>query len=324
MKLLLLSAALLLAVPVSSRADDYVQGADGFFYLNGVAYTRTFVNGYYYIERGCRYWYPGSYSYTKVVKTAATNPNDWRQEIAKAARERLEHQNFLESLRFAGLNAPAQPNVLGGYGSSHSIGTYGAQGNTVYGYSLNSIADLYGSTDLNALYLQAARLVQGAQSLAGQGSADFAGLVNAEGANRARVAEIIAKGQAAEKALQALNGPPVKVEQKTQFTFRIGADGKPVIEESDPVVAPRVDVFKTWNGQAQVCAQCHFGDKAALKGGFDISSWPSLPMSKKLEYVQTRLLSKDPAKIMPPPGKGPSLKESDVIDYWLKVQPAKP
>lgn len=294
------------------RANGYVLQSDGYYYNAGVAYSRSYVAGYYYYSGGCKYWQPGYYNYSavQVVKPAA-NPNDWRQEIAKAARERLEHQNFLESLRFAGLDA--KPGLASGYNAygSLQIGNYGVSGSTLYGYSLSTLADLYGKDDIAALFQQAARLTENAQGLAGQANQGFNERLGQESASRARVAEIVALGQ--------LLGQMRASKTEAKLEFKIGPDGKPEL-----LPPPQEgDVFKRWNAQAQQCAQCHFGaDKANLKAGFDISTWPGLPSEKKMEYTIKHLLTKDPAKMMPRTADnkpGTPIPEKDVLDLWLRV-----
>lgn len=308
---------------IPGNAADFQLASDGYYYSAGIPHTRSWVNGYYYIQNGCRYWQPGYWDYAKVEVTIkpAANPNDWRTEIAKATKERLEHQNFLESLKFAGLDAPATAYrglSLHGYGSVQ-LGQYGVNGNTLYGYSLQSLSDVYGSSDFLGVGLQQYnRSLDKLGDLHGQSLAGLGQLLSSEGANRAKVADIIAVGQ----LLQTLRQSDKPAASKSEFHFRVGPDGKAeVIPAPDTSVKP--DVYKAWQAQAQdQCASCHFGARESLKGGFDIASWPGLPVAKKMELASKHLLTKNPADLMPrdkdnKPGK--PLKESDVLDLWLKV-----
>lgn len=306
MKLLCAVIAMTLAT-IDLHADDHVQGSDGFFYLNGVAHSRTFVAGHYYYSNGCRYWSPGYYNYVRVEKAAA--PADWRAKLLDIKKEQVEQQNYLDSLKFLGLDSPSY-NRLSGYGSLQ-IGNYGANGSTVYGYSLASLADIYGKEDLAALFQQAARLTENAQSLAGQAHTGF----DARMAQRLSGAENVAKVLAATELLKSLQSGN---QASAKFEFRVDQGKAELLPEPKGG-----SVFERWNAQAQQCAACHFGaGKADLKGGFDISTWPGLSTEKKMEYAIKYLLTKDETKRMPrtADGKpGPAIKEEDVIALWLKV-----
>lgn len=305
----------LLFIPSLSTASEYVLGTDGLYYWEGVPYSRTFVAGYYAVDhRGCRTWVPGYYSYAKVVVAAkaATNPNDWRQQLLKIKQEQVEHQNYLDSLRFLGLDAP-QKQITSLYGqASVQVGNYGVNGTTIYG--LSSLNDVYGSDFLGIGLQQYNRGLDRVQDLHGSALAGLGQLLSTEGANRARVAEIVAVGQ----LLQSLRQEG-KLEAKSEFKFKLTPEGK---AELIPV-EPKQDVFKEWNKQAnEKCASCHFGDRASLKGGFDISTWPGLPASKKMDIAVKYLLTTDQTKIMPrtSDGKpGTPISERDVMDIWMRV-----
>ena len=304
---------LVLLLPSVSRGSDYVLASDGYYWLDSVAYTRTYVNGHSYYSGGRCYWSPGYYSYSKVViNKPATNPNDWRQEIAKAARERLEHQNFLESLKFAGLDAPrtAVNYGVGGYGSLQ-IGNYGVSGNTIYGtqQSLISLSDVYNSGDLATFYQQASRLAENAQSLAGQANLSFSDRLAQYQAGQAKVAEIVALGQ----LLQSMRTQSAtKTEAKLEFKFN--KDGK-----LEVLPEPKVedgDVFKKWNTSAQRCSNCHFGVRENIKGGFDISTFPRMTRDQQMAVIGRLMLPKSDPKHMPKDGTPLSAAE---LKFWLDM-----
>lgn len=317
---------MLLLAPNPLSGTEYTLHSDGYYYSSGVPYSRTWVGGYYYWHGGYRYYQDGYYQYTPVKIVEKTTeklvPLDWRTKLLELRKEQIEQQNYVDSIKFLGLENPYKyPLPLGVYGHSVSvIGTYGVQGSTFYGVqpSLNSLTDLYGTADPNVNWQQLARILEGTQSLLGQGTKDFGDLLGRDTDNRARIAEIVAKGQALDRVLR--DSP--KTETK-QFNFKIGQDGKIEKNTLELLPSPKGDIYQRWSAQAQGCANCHFGDKKS--GGFDIASWPGLPKAKKLEYAANRLLTNDPDKLMTPTktasNPGQPIPEADVLSLWLKVEP---
>lgn len=315
-----LLTALLFTASLAS-ASSYVLQSDGYYYADGVPYSRTWVEPYYYWHNNCRYYQAGYWQYTRVKVIEKTvektvekaTPLDWRTKLLELRKEQIEQQNYVDSIRFLGLDAPYQPRLLSGYGQITSvIGTYGAQGATQYGYSVNSLADFYGVNDTTIQWQQLARILEGTQGILGQGTADYMAILGREGDNKARVAEIIAKGQVIDRVLRE----SAKTETK-KIDFKIGPEPK-----NEAVVPERgSSVYKTWQAQAQGCANCHFGQNP--KGGFQIASWPGLPAQKKAELAAKHLLTNDPAKLMTPtrtdadPGK--PLDPKDVVNVWMAV-----
>jgi hypothetical protein len=188
----------------------------------------------------------------------------------------------------------------GGYGAN-GVGSYGASGNTLYGYSVQTLKDYYGSTDLNALYQAASRLTQGAQGLAGQAHTEFSQLVGQAGDNAGRVAEILARSQAAANALNATDPQARTRESSSTTVIRSGTGTPPAVPLPDPPVtgvtlAPaNAQTFIQKVGGPQ-CGQCH-GDTDP-KGKFKISDYPKMTPEEKGKVI-FRLTTLDKSKMMP-------------------------
>jgi len=269
--------------------------------------------------RGYGYFYPPA----AAAAPAPAYAPGWQGQLLDlaAARDKVEgklrlaqqdQQAYLNAVNALGLTGNFRLPAYGtlGYGQhlyglprltgtgSLTLGSYGASGNTVYGYSYNSIKDVYGDTNLNALYQQAARLTQNAQTLAGQATGDFHGLVGEEGKNRARVAEILAQAQAAKTALDAAK-PQARTTQETRtFTFQLGADGKLTpAAPADGNAPPARTAPGAFAALATArCAACHSGQKK--EGGFDVAAYSGLSLADKAKVWQ-RLLTPDKDKRMP-------------------------
>jgi hypothetical protein len=268
----------------------------------------------------------------------------------------LDHQAYISAVNILGLAGNFR---LPGYGTAPTYPSYSAphapyaapyaaaQGNTLYGYSYANVKDLYGDTNLSTLYQQAARLTQNAQTLAGQGHTDFSDLVAKEGGNRARVAEILAKGQSAVAALQAANPQAQTHTEQRTFSFRLeqGANGASTLVPVQPPAQPEVGADQQPQpgqqppagqpgqpGQAprapgtqappmprdndeafrallaNRCARCH-GDTEP-KGAFRVLAYPSLSPGDKMG-VWRRIMARD-SKRMPPPDSGPALTQEEI------------
>jgi mono/diheme cytochrome c family protein len=292
---------LLLAMPV--QASGYVyDAASGYWTLNGRSYQRTYAT--YFDPVTCK-WVQ-IWGYHEVARKQAlpdyTDPQ-WRTKILGIVAQRVEQQNYAESLRLLGF-----ANVMAGYGpvfpaeSQYSQGqAFAAQGNTLWGYSFSQLAQLYGDANPAVLYQMANSQTQGAQALAGQAQSGFNQLLAVDGENRAKLASIMLRGEAAERVLRALVEPGGKVETKG-FSFQVtpgGPNQLPKIQRSDAGVAPeqKQALAAAWQSVAQAkCAGCHAG--ADAKGGFQISAYPGLTMEQK-QLVWERIASRDAAKQMP-------------------------
>jgi hypothetical protein len=312
-------------------SNGYTFGSDGYWYSSGVAYTRTRVEQPgYYTRSGCGYVYqPGnySYSYQKVViqqkviiqQNIITSADaDYRARLLKIAEERQRSENFAKEVHALGLQGQFVPTPYGlGFlpGQQYRLNgefyqqyggvPYGANANSLYGYSYQQLAQLYGTNDLSILYQQAAQLALGAQRLSGDATNGFQGLVGQEGQNRARVAEILAKRDLAVAMLQALNTPSA-----SGFKFSIEPTGDIRRDDSKMTAEQikRLEVVRTQS--AQKCAVCH--NAQVKKGGFDVATYATLSDDDKL-VVLRRLTTNDDKTRMPrkatPDGKVP---ENDI------------
>ncbi len=345
------------------NSDNYWSYAgDKYYYRGNYAYNRYYAQPYY----SYGVYYPGSYVYTYshtytpqtyTAPTPAYTDPGWRSKLLDiaAARDKaesnirksaFEQAHYMDAVKALGLQgnfhwqgygvAPPYPSYA--YGVPHSsygnlqLSNAGVQGNTLYGYSYNSIASVYGDTNLSQLYQQANRLAENAQRLSGQATTDFSALVGAEGSNRARVAEILAKSQAVQEMLRAMQDGNAKVETKT-FTFKMvqGANGAMEIQKvpngppngngvANPEQLPapgngQVDQAK-WQQSAMSCVACHSGQKK--EGAFDVTQYQTLTPDQKMKVVN-RLTTSDDAKRMPrtQDGKvGPKMSLGEV-SLWL-------
>jgi hypothetical protein len=302
------------------------------FYLSDTTYANPYSRVKYqypvrYIN-GCAY--PGNfyYQYTRVYLPSATptvKSENWRNELLKIAGERdkingkaqleiLEHTQYMEAVKSLGLAAPipSPGYVIGGsYGGySGAIGIapgYSMSGqyysyplvptaSTIYGYGYNAISSFYKDTDLNQLYLQAAQLTAGAQKLAGDANSQFGSLVSQEGSNKARVAEILAKGQVVSQMLQALQNNPIPEAKGFSFTVQPGG----ILKKDDSKVEPSVkEKLQTQLADllASKCSNCHYGK--TTKGSWSIESYFSSTQDEKQKRIWPRILSQDQKFLMP-------------------------
>jgi len=307
-----LFGVLLFALVSVGGDEEYARGDDGYWYRDGVPHTRVLVeqSPYWY----CGRYYAGTsyYRYTRHSKPAPTPKDpDWRSKLLDIAAQRdkfeadarkgaAEQQYFLEGVRALGLEgnfAWRSPRLY----SSLDV-TYGANASTQYGYSYSTLAQVYGDNNLPQLYQQAAQLAQGAQRLSGEASSKFSDLVGQEGLNRARVAEVLARGQVLTAISQSLAaGPEVR---GIRFTVSSGGKMQRVEEDVDPDI--KRDLSKQFSALAAArCAGCHSGDK--VRGNFDVGSYPQLSPEQK-QLVWARLVDPDDKRVMPQAGPGEQLK----------------
>lgn len=319
-----------------TNTDGYVF-QNGYWTWGGKAYTRSLVQGQGYYQHGC--YYPGAsyyqYSYAYDLQPAVSYKDvDWRTKLLEIAKQRdategairknaFEQKYFLDGVQALGLTGNfnwqnyglAPPYVGGGYnvGGYSNVGSYGVSGNTLYGYSYNTIANLYGDTNLNQLYQQANRLAENQQKLAGQATTEFGSLVGQAGDNASKVAEILAKGQAVEQYLKSLQQPSAKLETKT-FSFKVmpDSDGKLQVQKIEGGPTVGVTNSMSWTQSAAKCFSCHQDKKR--EGGFDVRTYFDMTPEQK-EVVIDRLTTKDPNRMMPKGGKRLSLEE---LKLWLQ------
>lgn len=331
--LVLLSGGFVCAVDpvVGFTEDGYSYVGAGYWTRGGNYYTRNRVDWGEYVYRNCCRYYEAYYYYkyypaTPPVSSVSPTDPDFRVKLLEIAKQRdaiegsirksaAQHNEFVEAVAALGLSGNFNWQGYGaapkGYGS-YQLGNFGANASTVYGYS--SVADLYGQTDLNVLYQQSSKLAQNAQQLSGQATTDFADLVKQAGSNQGAVAEILAKGQAAAAVLNATKADPTVRVVNRAYTVQFGSDGQPVVT---PVV-PQVDkgaplkVLVTSD-----CMACH--GKVEPKGKLDLSNLSALTLEQKMNIVG-RLVTKDPAKVMPrKPDGGPGVRWSgDKVKLFLE------
>ncbi len=313
---------LLLIISTTTSANEYTY-RDGFYWNGSKAYSRQLYQYPGYWSYGV--YYPGAYyyQYTEVpvateykTKTVTYNDPGWRSKLLDIAAQRdkfegeirknaHEQAYFMDAVKGLGLTGnfrwngygEVPPSVAGGYsyGGQGYISTYGANASTKYGYSYNSLSQLYGDGDLNQLYQAASQLAHNAQKLGGEATGQFSALAGQEGANRARVAEILAKGQMAQQILQALETAPSGVTKGFSFKF----NEKGVFEKTEAGVPPKVkgelsDQFATVAKNR--CASCH--NSIDKKGGFDVYDYPTLSTEDK-QKVWLRLVTENETLMMP-------------------------
>jgi len=282
------------------------------YYDGGYHYHNAgYFNGQYFPAGNYR-WYNGSW---QAQQAYSNGRGDWKSQLLELAqaRDQVEgeiRKNAADSLAFnqaisaLGLTGNFR---LEGYGQSYgfaphyvnqnaNLGTYGANGSTLYGYTLNSIKDVYGSSDVNVLFQQAQRLAQNAQSLGGQATQEFQAAITQEGNNRSRVAEILAKAQAAAEALKAAEGTGSRTTTSTT-TFGVGQEQRtPGQQQSQqgPAISPDFAALATAK-----CLKCHGPDKK--EGKFDVREYTQLSTADKAK-VWERIMSPDKTKRMPKDG----------------------
>lgn len=317
-------------------ASEYVQGSDGYYYSNGVAYTRTaykdyyWVNGYYYYSYGCQYWQPGYWAYTwkyyyTQVKIDVTSADAESQIIAMAkardaavlkiqAQQKRAESNLALIDKF-GLNV-AIPNYGNGlFPYQVQMGyaqNYQQNGNTIYGYQ-QSVTQTFGNpVDLNVLYQQASRLTENAQTLAGQANTDFGGLVKAAGDNQSRVAEIQAKAIAAATVLKAADAAPSSKTETRTFTFRLSQDGR-TVEQIQPNQVVRDHAAWLKQSGPQKCIACHSNGK--VEGNFDVTKYDPWKADADLQVKVLNYLSSPDKNKRCPKGSDP-LKIDEMKQFF--------
>ena len=333
----------------------YVYPGDPYYWNGNNAYTRYWVSAPYYT---CGVYYnSGYYRYTfhhtyvvpqqsYVAPQVSYTDIGWRSKLLDiaAARDKAEAQirknafeqaYFKEAVQVLGLTgnfkwdgygvappysyAPQMPYST--YGSLQ-LSSAGVNSSTLYGQTYNSIASFYGDTNLSQLYQQANRLAENAQRMSGQAVTEFGTLVGAEGQNRAKIAEILARSQAASEFLRSLEAPGGKVETKT-FTFKVvpGADGKMQIQKIDqgPPGVPGfgAEIEKAWEGSATKCLACHSG--ARKEGGLDITLYRTFSLEQKMNVIN-RLMKKDETKRMPRTAEGKAAAPFSAAEVQLWFQ----
>jgi hypothetical protein len=323
-------------------------------------YYPTYSYPTYYSYSTPTYTAPTYTSQNVTYKTV-----DWRAKLLEIAGDRdraeyqivkgaLEQRYFMDATAALGFNRPGvghgylagyygiggytpptygvSTSYPGAYGSAYThstlnLGQFGANASTIYG---NTLQSLFQQPDLNILFQQAARLAQGAQTLSGQATTDFQSSISQMGNNQSKVAEILAKGQAAAAAFQGLQ-PSGQYSQST----KVDLDSRPKIP--DWKGAPDIsggtggpsslnnpggsglpslqELAGAWKQSAeQHCAGCH-GTKVQ-EGKFNVWNVTKMDLSQRL-VVLSRIHSHD-EKMRMPKGKAPlGEQELKMWDLYL-------
>tara|TARA_Y100000593_G_scaffold71732_1_gene131738 strand:- start:827 stop:1735 length:909 start_codon:yes stop_codon:yes gene_type:complete len=256
---------------VGTVIDGRVLQADGFWHVNNVRYRlvnkRVCRRGKYCLQR----------EWVKVAAVPLTYKSpDWRQQLLKIAEEREEHKEFMEAVETLGLGQESPQYAAQGYTPN------AAQGNTVYGYSLNTITDVYGKNQVDVWMQQYARGQQAAQVSADKGLEGMLQAIKEEGSNRTRVAEIMAKVE----LLKSVDTPHVHQETTLKVNGTTPAQSAKSLND---LIATK-------------CASCH--SPAATKGvqgksnlfptGVDLSDYTNLSESQKRRCIEVVLSGEMP------------------------------
>ena len=358
----LLSIVGFFALPLqSAKADGYSNGycsaegytyRDGYWWLNGQAYTRARVQeAYYYWHRGCQYTsYRWVWSYTPVsgvTTTTVINPSEdgWRGKLLDIAKQRdqyegrmrtsaVEHNEFVESVKLLGMEGNFRWN---GYGyemayAQHPGAVLAAaqqaysqfptpQGNSVYGY--RELADVYGNVDLGALYNQAMRLREQSYGNESKATSEVHALVDGLGSNIAKIREIEAKGQAAAAALSASaakDRATVLREFWSTYDSRTKSSPSPASPSQGQPQAAQAGSLQ--GIVQQKCVACHNSEKK--NGGLDLSDLAKVTEAQTNKILE-RIIHPDPTKRMPireDLSPGEPLSKNEVAAFFVAAYAA--
>lgn len=302
----------LLACSVCSLgAAEYEQRGD-LYYKDGQYFTRykADAGGEYVYSNGCRAWQP----YYRWVYTPVANLKtaDRWSVLAQAIVEEKksdaavkDNAQFIEAAKLL-LNRDGPLPA-----AASATLAYGAAGPTVYGYSYTQTADLYGQTDLSALYQQAARLVENAQGYTERANNGHSALVKEAGEAAAKVAEIREKGRAAVEFMRSLPTPQTKVETKVVVPVVPGVAPAPEAPKDPKLGAAASDKDFLITANRYGCVKCHSG--GTVNGGYDVTKHWELSPEKRLAVVGRLLLPKGTPGAMPKEGE--SLAGEDVLKF---------
>lgn len=250
---------------------SYPNGYCGRSYGCGCA--RTYVNGYYYYSY-TRYYPPA------VAQVPSYKDPGWRSKVAdilltrekseaRIREEAFEQANYMDTLNAVGIRPPS-PNIpfYGSYYGNVGFGSsYAVNGSTGYGYNQQSYQlSLQKFVDTEVDFLMVNQTINNAQNLSGAALDKYLSIVSRQGADRAQVAAIMAKGLVVRDILNALNnGPP----QETRgYSLKIERNNSFKVEQDPKVVTPEQKAglrqrFEQLAGTK--CAGCHGDDNP--KGG---------------------------------------------------------
>lgn len=319
-------SVLLLLVAVSFVGADGPLNADGYswngtYYVwpaDGTQWRRTTTQ--YYDRYSCCYRTQYTYVYAAppYVAPVAAAPvinyksPTWKEELVKAMNDREERHLFDKSMQAFGQSSTV-PQLNYGYANGNylqrSVTQYGASGTTLYSHAAITTKDVWGDTSPAQLFQQLGNLTKNQQELSGTAVAAFAQLVGDDSAARGRIAELLANRDLAVAVINA-----AKTQQTVTKEYKIEQGTQP----NGPPPGAAAGQLNPQNFEKRVeaqCASCHLGDK--LKGGFNLTSLPSLDNAGKLK-VWLRLNHSNPNKRMPLAGTdGPGTPQTpQELEEW--------
>ena len=334
--------------------EDGYTWRNGYWWRDGIAYKRVRYRRKVWYNCGlfgCRSCYRWEYYWRYIPvdpqpasRTYITPETPgWRAKLLEIAKQRdeiegkmrmsaLEHSEFIESVRLLGLESnfrwqgygagvtysqaalsPVAP-LTGAFGSYYSQLPQ-AQGNTVYGYGLSTLIDVYGNVDLGALFQQALRLRQQSAQAESKATSEVHALLGQLDKNVSRIQEIQAKGEAAAKVLKAAE-PKDRVTLLQQFWQQTPQRVAQSLNGKTQAVHQSVAlIFRN------KCVSCHSADKAEGDLNLEPEQLAGLSFEAR-QSIFKRVLTDDPAKRMP---KGGELtpEEKGVIVAWALETAAK-
>lgn len=315
----LLALVVILWVSAAS-ASDYVL-SNGYYWLNGQAYTRYSVRCCGSSNGWCWKYYPvnvasgyaangysasagGTEGWRKQLLDIVATHKRYQDQIAASANEQNE---FLEAVRELGLTKIIQPygyaptladpdrvmaSLTAAANGQYVYAPYAQQGNTVYGYQ--EFAKAYGALDHNLFMNQANNHTVNAQQLAGKAEQGYKALAADLAAGSERLAEIQVRAQAAAMALAATAPQPQAETRKVFFQAEVGSNGQLSVRQAD---SPPPQQTATARQQAlgayltNKCVSCHGPDKP--KGGIDLTKYFTFDENTKRKVRAAMMWSGD-------------------------------
>lgn len=303
------ACAALFLLAGQASASDYVY-RDGYWWCGNAAYSKWIVPAYtdcYGRYYGERYYY--TYSHTAYApKLTPADPN-WRSRFLDLQEKRDEAKAFQDALNaFNGGNGgvPASPALSGvgvpGYGyaaNSLQLGSYGANGSSLYGYSTKALSDLYGDNSL-PLALQAySRAVDNLQKSQDPAIAGLGDAVRVLASGQRSAADTLSRGIAGALVLAASQGQGATQAQSTSVP---SYPGNPT-PQAPPGAAqmPTADLPPAiWQAKAAIfnlnCVACHGGKK--LEGKLDLRNVQTLT-GDQWDAIVDRVTTEDLSRRMP-------------------------
>lgn len=304
------------------------------YYQSEYTSTRFWPAGYYRWD-GCNWYLSGyngpfyGYPLQQQVATApayqaptlpAYSPGSWKESMVRAQENIADHTAYLQAFATLGAKIPNLPAVspLAGaylgpgfpaYNPSANLGYFGAQGNTLYGYSQNtllqqqqgyaqpSLAVRYSDLDRQAILQTMWRSGDHIQDATSQFYGQAAAVTQNELDANARTAEIRARAAAFATGYRATEPPPVSTMQQSTTTVAPAAPSAPPPQPVQPPAGfqgqeqlgqpqaqadPSIEEARQWLvrvGMPQ-CGSCH-GPKGASAGVFNILAYPGFSEQDK-------------------------------------------